>query len=81
MLDTIHFSFLQPFSHIPLAGNYAISLVEFTFPFLTLGIWVSNIIIITVVMFLCLSFRLQEAILSIPRGITRLMDMLMDREV
>lgn len=26
-------------------------------------------------------FRLQEAILSIPRGITRLMDMLMDREV
>ncbi|RZS05683.1 hypothetical protein BHM03_00036228, partial [Ensete ventricosum] len=25
--------------------------------------------------------RLQEAILSIPRGITRLMDMLMDREV
>lgn len=26
-------------------------------------------------------FRLQEAILTIPRGITRLMDMLMDREV
>ncbi|XP_059645824.1 golgin candidate 6-like isoform X4 [Cornus florida] len=25
--------------------------------------------------------RLQEAILTIPRGITRLMDMLMDREV
>lgn len=28
-----------------------------------------------------LLFRLQEAILTIPRGITRLMDMLMDREV
>lgn len=28
-----------------------------------------------------LIFRLQEAILTIPRGITRLMDMLMDREV
>ena len=26
-------------------------------------------------------FRLQEAILTTPRGITRLMDMLMDREV
>lgn len=26
-------------------------------------------------------FRLQEAILTIPRGLTRLMDMLMDREV
>jgi len=58
-----------------------ILLVELTFPFLTLRVWVSNIIIITVFTLLCLCLRLQEAILSIPRGITRLMDMLMDREV
>ena len=37
--------------------------------------------IITVIMLLSLRLRLQEAIISTPRDITRLMDMLMDRDV
>lgn len=39
MLDTIRCSYLQPFSHIPLTGNYAYTLLQFIlFFFLNLSL-------------------------------------------
>lgn len=75
MYDITHFNYWQLFSQIPQIGTLSLDLFS---SFLVLFIalldrWGK--------LFAEFFFRLQEAILTIPRGLTRLMDMLMDREV
>lgn len=75
MFDIILFNCWQLFLQVLPRGIFIYSVCLFIlFLFLYL-------LLFSLVELLIFPLRLQEAILSIPRGITRLMDMLMDREV